>query len=32
LTSPIRLAVDLQALQTDGIADRGIGRSTATGD
>jgi glycosyltransferase involved in cell wall biosynthesis len=29
LTSPIRLAVDLQALQTDGIADRGIGRYVA---
>jgi len=26
LTSTVRLAVDLQALQTDGIADRGIGR------
>jgi glycosyltransferase involved in cell wall biosynthesis len=29
LTSPIRFAVDLQALQTDGIADRGIGRYVA---
>jgi glycosyltransferase involved in cell wall biosynthesis len=29
LTSTIRLAVDLQALQTDGIADRGIGRYVA---
>ena len=29
LTATIRLAVDLQALQTDGIADRGIGRYTA---
>ncbi len=29
MTSPIRLAVDLQALQTDGIADRGIGRYVA---
>jgi glycosyltransferase involved in cell wall biosynthesis len=26
LTAPIRLAIDLQALQTDGYADRGIGR------
>ena len=26
LTSPIRLAIDLQALQVDGYADRGIGR------
>jgi len=29
LTAKIRLAVDLQALQTDGIADRGIGRYVA---
>jgi len=29
LTATIRLAVDLQALQTDGIADRGIGRYVA---
>ena len=29
MTATIRLAVDLQALQTDGIADRGIGRYTA---
>ena len=26
MTAPIRLAIDLQALQTDGYADRGIGR------
>ncbi|HXQ90006.1 MAG TPA: glycosyltransferase [Acidimicrobiales bacterium] len=26
MTSPIRLAIDLQALQVDGYADRGIGR------
>ena len=29
MTATIRLAVDLQALQTDGIADRGIGRYVA---
>ncbi len=29
MTGTIRLAVDLQALQTDGIADRGIGRYVA---
>jgi glycosyltransferase involved in cell wall biosynthesis len=29
LTTTIRLAVDLQALQTDGFADRGIGRYVA---
>ena len=29
MTAKIRLAVDLQALQTDGIADRGIGRYVA---
>jgi glycosyltransferase involved in cell wall biosynthesis len=29
LTAPVRLAVDLQALQIDGIADRGIGRYIA---
>jgi glycosyltransferase involved in cell wall biosynthesis len=30
LTATIRFAVDLQALQTDGIADRGIGRYVAS--
>ncbi len=30
MTTTIRVAVDLQALQTDGIADRGIGRYVAS--
>ncbi len=30
MTTTVRLAVDLQALQTDGIADRGIGRYVAS--
>jgi glycosyltransferase involved in cell wall biosynthesis len=29
LTTPVRLAIDLQALQVDGFADRGIGRYIA---